>query len=53
MAIKWFENNFMKINPDKFHLLVSGNFKESVSIQIGGGGTYSRKQRGVTFGDNT
>ena len=25
-----------KINPDKFHLLVSGNFKESVSIQIGG-----------------
>ena len=36
MAIKWFKNNFMKINPDKFHLLVSGNSKEPVSIQIGG-----------------
>ena len=36
IAINWFESNFMKINPDKFHLLVGGNSKEPVSIEIGG-----------------
>ena len=30
LAIGWFENNFMKINQHKCHLLVSGNKHETV-----------------------
>ena len=35
LAVEWFENNFMKINRDKCHLLVSGNKHETVWAKIG------------------
>ena len=34
----------MKINPDKFHLLVGGNSKDSMSIEIGGESIYESKE---------
>ena len=30
LAVGWFENNFMKLNQDKCHFLVSGNKHETV-----------------------
>ena len=35
LAVEWFENNFMKLNRDKCHLLVSGNKHETVWAKIG------------------
>ena len=35
LAIKWFENNNMKLNQDKWHLLVSGYKNENVWANIG------------------
>ena len=35
LAIEWFENNNMKLNQDKCHLLVSGYKNENVSARIG------------------
>ena len=35
LAIEWFQNNNMKFNQDKFHLLVSGYKHENVWAQIG------------------
>ena len=35
LAIKWFENNDMKLNQDKCHLLVSGYKNENVWTNIG------------------
>ena len=34
-AIIWFENNFMKLNEDKCHFLVSGNIHEHLWIKVG------------------
>ena len=34
-AISWFENNCMKLNTDKFHLIVSGYKHEQVWANIG------------------
>ena len=35
-AIKWFSDNYMKLNEDKCHLLTFGNMSDdSVSIKIG------------------
>ena len=28
LAVEWFENNFMKLNQDKCHLLVPGHKKK-------------------------
>ena len=42
----------MKINPDKFHLLVGGNSDESAKIQIGGESIQESKEEqllGITF----
>ena len=33
-AIEWFENNYMKLNPKKCHLLVSGNKFENIWTEI-------------------
>ena len=30
LAIEWFERNYMKLNQDKCHLLISGHKYESV-----------------------
>ena len=35
LAIEWFQNNNMKLNQDKCHLLVSGYKHENVWAQIG------------------
>ena len=35
-AIKWFSDNYMKLNEDKCHLLTFGNTSgDSVSVKIG------------------
>jgi hypothetical protein len=34
-AIIWFENNFMKLNKDKCHFLVSGNIHEHLFAKVG------------------
>ena len=35
LAIHWFENNYMKLNTDKCHLIVSGYQHEQVWANIG------------------
>ena len=35
LAVEWFENNFMKLNQDQCHLLVSGHKHETVWAKIG------------------
>ena len=35
IAIKWFENNYMKINSDKCHLFTSGHKFEHLWVKIG------------------
>ena len=35
LAVEWFENNFMKLNQDKCHLLVPGHKQETVWANIG------------------
>ena len=35
-AIEWFEINYMKLNADKCHLLVSGHKEDFVTAHIGG-----------------
>ena len=34
-SIEWFENNNMKLNPDKRHLLVFGHKHENIWAKIG------------------
>ena len=34
-AIIWFENNYMKLNQDKCHFLVSGNVVEHLWVKVG------------------
>ena len=35
LAMSWFESNFMKLNTDKCHLLVSGHRYEEMWIRVG------------------
>ena len=35
LAIEWFENNYMKLNEDKCHLLVAGHRYESLWAKKG------------------
>ena len=34
-AVIWFENNFMKLNQDKCHFLISGNINEHLFAKVG------------------
>ena len=34
-AVEWFENDVMKLNQDKCHLLVSGHKHETIWAKIG------------------
>ena len=34
-AIVWFENNYMKLNQDKCHFLISGNVTEHLWAKVG------------------
>ena len=35
LALEWFECNYMKLNPDKCHLLIAGNKHEHIFAKIG------------------
>ena len=35
LAIEWFENNHMKLNQEKHHLLVSGHKHENIWAKMG------------------
>ena len=35
LAACWFESNYMKLNTDKSHLIISGNKHESFEVDIG------------------
>ena len=35
LGIEWFQNNCMKLNEDKYHLLVGGDKHESIWAKIG------------------
>ena len=35
LAVCWFESNYMKLNTDKSHLIISGNKHESFEVDIG------------------
>ena len=35
LSVEWFENNYMKLNEDKRHLLVSGHKYETIWAKIG------------------
>ena len=35
LAVCWFESNYMKLNTDKYHLIISGNKHESLWADIG------------------
>ena len=35
VAINWFENSYMKMNSDKYHLLISGHKHEQIWAKIG------------------
>ena len=45
LAIEWFQNNYMKLNEDKCHLLVGGYKHESTWAKIGGARCKSNKQK--------
>ena len=34
--VEWFEINYMKVNPEKFHLLISGRDHDTITLNIGG-----------------
>ena len=34
-AISWFENNYMKLNEEKCHFLISGNINEHLWVKVG------------------
>ena len=34
ICVDWFENNYMKMNPDKSHILVSGNKSEHIGQKL-------------------
>ena len=35
LAIEWFESNYMKLNQDKCHSLLSGHKQEMIQANIG------------------
>ena len=35
LAIEWFDNNYMKLNQDKCHLIISGHKSEAILAKIG------------------
>ncbi len=54
-AIIWFENNFMKLNQDKCHFLVSGNLNEHLFINVGDELVWESKEEkllGITVDKN-
>ena len=55
LAIEWFENNYMKLNEDKCHLLVAGHRYETLWANIGETRIWERKNEkllGLTIDRN-
>ena len=55
IAIDWFQNNYMKINADKCHLLVAGHKFEQIRAKIGTDlicESNSVKLRGITINNH-
>jgi len=55
LAIAWFQNNYMKLNTEKCHLLVSGNKFEHTFINVGSDKVWESKcvkLLGVTIDDD-
>ena len=55
LAIEWFENNYMKLNEDKCHFLISGHKHETVFADIGESKIWeskSQKLLGITIDKN-
>ena len=55
IAIDWFQNNYMKINADKCHLLVTGHKFEQIRAKIGTDlicESNSVKLRGITINNH-
>ena len=54
-TIMWFENNYMKLNEDKCHFLISGNTNEHLWVHVGNASIWeSSKEKllGVTIDKN-
>ena len=45
LETEWFENNSMKLNQDKYHLLVSGFKYENVRVKIGKANIWESKKQ--------
>ena len=55
LAIEWFENNYMKLNEDKCHLLVAGHRYETLWANIGEARIWEGKNEkllGLIFDDH-
>ena len=55
LAIEWFENNYMKLNEDKCHLLVAGHRYETLWANIGEARIWESKNEkllGLIFDDH-
>ena len=55
LAAEWFQNNFIKLNQDKCHVLISGHKHESVWAKIGETNIWEsnkQKLRGVVIDRN-
>ena len=47
IAIEWFESNYMKLNEDKSHLLVSGHKHEASFVMIGPSQVWERYEQKI------
>jgi len=45
LAIEWFESNYMKMNPDKCHLILAGHKHEHIWAKIGGNRIWETSQQ--------
>ena len=45
LAIEWFDSNYMKLNEDKCHLLVSGHKFESTWVKVGDSTIWESKEQ--------
>ena len=55
IALKWFQDNYMKLNSDKCHLLIAGSKHVEQSVIIGGRGileTNEQRLLGIHIGKN-
>ena len=51
-AIEWFETNYMKLNKDKCHLLVSGHKYENVCVKMRDEKIWESAKQKITWNRN-